>query len=110
VLPVLIEALQGRDQGLGSFCYTFTHPAIELLVKMGRPATPAVPYLIDALFGCSETRELAARALGSIGPDAKAAVPALTARLGDRYADARKAVAEALKRIDPEAAAKAGVQ
>src|SRR5262249_32324822 len=74
-LPVLIEAIQGRDQGLGSFRYTFTHPAIELLAKMGRAATPAVPYLIEALHSCSETREVAARALGSIGPDAKAAVP-----------------------------------
>jgi HEAT repeat protein len=50
----------------------------------------------------------AAEALGEIGPDAKAAVPLLIELLGSKE-DFRKEVPKALKKIDPAAAAKAGV-
>jgi HEAT repeat protein len=51
----------------------------------------------------------AARSLGQIGPAAKAAVSALIDALKDEDKDVRTAAAEALKKIDPEAARKAGV-
>jgi HEAT repeat protein len=51
-----------------------------------------------------------ARALGHIGPDAKAAIPALIEALKEPDARVRVAAAEALMEIDPEAAKKAGVR
>ena len=54
-----------------------------------------------------ETREIAASALGSIGPGDKAAVPALIQALKDRDKDVRRAAARALRKFGP--AAKAGV-
>jgi hypothetical protein len=50
-----------------------------------------------------------ARALGRRGSRARYAVPALLEGLSDEDEDVRSAVADALKRIDPEAAAEAGV-
>ena len=49
-------------------------------------------------------------ALRLFGSDAKTAVPALVDLLKDPDADVRKEAGSALKAIDPEAAAKAGVK
>ena len=46
--------------------------------------------------------------LGEIGPSAKKAVPDLKAATKDTPEDLQNAAAEALKKIDPEAAEKAG--
>ncbi len=46
-------------------------------------------------------RAAAARALGRIGPEAKAAVPALSKALKDNNADVRRAAARALKQMQP---------
>jgi HEAT repeat protein len=54
-------------------------------------------------------RQSAAWALGEIGAAAKPAVPALIEALKDEDRDVQFRAAEALKRIDPEAAHKAGV-
>jgi HEAT repeat protein len=54
-------------------------------------------------------RREAAGALERFGPAAKEAVPALVAALADRDFPVVLAVRDALKRIDPEAARKAGV-
>jgi HEAT repeat protein len=51
----------------------------------------------------------AAQALGEIGPDAKAAVPILIELLGAEE-DVMKGVPKALKKIDPEEAAKHGIK
>jgi hypothetical protein len=53
---------------------------------------------------------MAAASLGRIGPDAREAVPALT-EIAEQHdnEDEYSTVAEALKQIDPKAAAKAGV-
>ena len=48
--------------------------------------------------------------LGVFGPDAKSAIPALSKSLNDSDENVKNAVREALIKIDPEAAAKAGVK
>ena len=54
----------------------------------------------------SVIRAGAAKALGQLGPSARAAVPAPIAATRDTARFARKAVTDALQRIDPEAAEK----
>ncbi len=68
----------------------------------------AVPVLIDLLRagdgpGATETRLLAALALGHVGAAAEPAVPALTEALADPSPDVRLAAAEALARVGPAA-------
>jgi HEAT repeat protein len=53
--------------------------AAGLLGRCGRSALPAVPALVDALQEDGALARLAAAALGDIGPDAAAALPALGA-------------------------------
>ncbi|MGO8925639.1 MAG: HEAT repeat domain-containing protein [Limisphaerales bacterium] len=55
-------------------------------------------------------RSVVAHGLGDFGADAKQVVPALVILLGDPDAGVRRGVTNALLRIDPEAAAKAGVK
>jgi HEAT repeat protein len=75
------------------------------------PNAAVVPALIKLL---SDTnifvRRRAARRLGDFGPNAQQAVPALVGMLNDQDEFARDAGTNALKAIDPEAAAKAGVK
>ncbi len=52
----------------------------------------------------------AALGLGGFGMDAQQAVPALVQALNDQNGQVRRAATEALKQIDPEAAARAGVK
>jgi len=54
-------------------------------------------------------RGQAAEHLGEMGASAKAAAPALTAALRDRSTVVRSSAADALRKVDPEAAANAGV-
>jgi serine/threonine protein kinase len=75
-----------------------------------RPAAPAVPPEVAALIGSlgepdANTRWKAAEALGNLGGQAGAAVPALTSLLGDRQETVRWRTAEALGKIGPEARA-----
>ncbi len=71
---------------------------------------------IPALIGCLLDRQGRGRpdvveALGEFGPKARAAAPVLVKLLADRSSkDIIVAVPTALKNIDPEAAAKAGVK
>lgn len=57
-----------------------------------------------------EVRRSAAKALGQLGTAAKDAVPALIETLKDENGDVRQDAAIALKKIDPEAAKKAGLK
>lgn len=77
----------------------------------------SVPLLVRALEESNLTGQesdnelyMAARALGRIGADAKAAVAGLVKLLDARDPDLAATVATALKAIDPEAAKKAGVK
>jgi hypothetical protein len=83
-------------------------------------ATPAAPVPLPDVIKALEDQHginvgAAAEVLTVIGPDAKEAVPALlkawektTVRAGAQFRNT--AVGKALKAIDPEAAAKAGVE
>jgi HEAT repeat protein len=74
---------------------------------MGPKALVAVPALIAALGdSAAYVRAPVADALGSIGPSAKSAVPALTARLkvADEQTYVLRSMAAALGNIGPDAA------
>ena len=72
-------------------------PTLDLLKKNSNPAD-------------WRTRFFTAHSLGEFGSAAKAAVPALVDLLHDEHEAVRQHAAEALKRIDPEAATRAGVK
>jgi len=96
-VPTLIETL--ADTGSFDRRQHFNDQAAETLTAIG---SPAVPQLVVALSqaGDSTVRALAARALGGMGPEAQAAIPALQAALDDDAA--RISAAYALWQIDPQ--------
>jgi HEAT repeat protein len=67
-----------------------------------------VPALIDSLTDSHElkTRVASANVLGSLGEPAKSAVPALVNALDDSMPSVRTTAKDALRRLDPELAAK----
>lgn len=82
--------------------------ALEILAELGPAAAPALDDMIEALADSDPvSRSDAAFAIAAIGPEAKAAVPALEKLLGEESADAsvRYTVAYALGKIGPAAAA-----
>jgi HEAT repeat protein len=101
VLPVVSALLRDRNPQIQ------TMAAVELGFRFQAKAKPAVPALIQALWGeAVEVRIPAAEALGRIGPGARAAVPALLAILSDDQQDElHSATAEALGLIGPAASA-----
>jgi HEAT repeat protein len=70
----------------------------------------ALPVLLEVIRGTEQPyiRQQAVNALGEVGPPAKAAVPALLKARKDN--NLRFVADAALKKIDPRAAAKAGVR
>jgi len=103
--PALFQTLERKDEVLcGS--------AAAALVRIQAEPDQAIPLLI----GCLVDRQGRGRpdvveALGEFGPKATAAVPVLVKLLADRSSkDIMAAVPTALKNIDPDAAAKAGVK
>jgi len=79
--------------------------AVSALAAIG-PAT--VPGLLAMLKeGHSADRYWAVRALGRLGPGARAAVPGILMALKDQHHAVRREAREALMRIDPEAAHRA---
>jgi HEAT repeat protein len=104
VVAALVPVLKDKDALLRG-------RAADALGNLSASAKAAVPALIEALQDEEDyVRTEAAQALGDIGKAAQAAVPALVAALKDKEAPVRKAAAESLKKIDPEAAKKAGVK
>ncbi|MCO6457611.1 MAG: HEAT repeat domain-containing protein [Pirellulaceae bacterium] len=78
---------------------------------LGRIGAPAVPYLREKLRQVDAdprrqalVRQRAADVLAQIGPEARDAVPDLTAALRDPSAEVRKSAAFALGQIGPDAA------
>jgi len=101
--PALLEALKRKDELLCS-------PAASALARIQADPETAVPALIGSLLDRKgHGQPDVVDALGEYGPRAKAAVPLLVKLLRDRSSkDLIRAVPQALKRIDPEAAARAG--
>jgi HEAT repeat protein len=86
--------------------------AMEAVAGMRREPLAVVPVLVVKLRQDSDPaiRGEAALNLGKLGKLAQGAVPGLIAALKDSDSKVRGIAAEALKQIDPEAAAKAGVK
>lgn len=92
-VPVLLKYLEG-ESSLVQVLVVLT------LAKIGPDATPSLRKALDAR--SPRVRELAARALGSIG-DASA-TPNLVAVLSDGEATVRRSALEALRQLDARAA------
>jgi hypothetical protein len=104
-VPALIEAVRRKEEVLCG-------PAAAALVQLQADPDTVIPVLIEALFDRDGRGQPdVVEALGEFGPRSKAAVPALLKLREDRSSkEIMRAVPAALKRIDPEAAAKAGVR
>jgi HEAT repeat protein len=101
-IPALIQASQSNDPVIRG-------PATLALGKIHEQPDQVLPLLIRYLDD-QDIKAEAAEALGGYGPVASAAVPKLVPLLQVRDKELHHAVIIALKQIDPEAAAKAGIQ
>ena len=101
-VPSLIAAVKGSDVGLHE-------AAIRALGRIHSDPDVVIPLLIPYLTN-DDLIDEAASALGNYGTLAKVAVPQIIPLLNAKDNDARVAARVALKKIDPEAAAKAGVK
>jgi HEAT repeat protein len=79
--------------------------AVKALGEARSDRAAAVAALAEAVASDADAfvRRDAAAALGAIGSEARAAVPALVAALRDRSGPVRKSATEALKKVDPAA-------
>src|SRR5437868_6252152 len=85
--------------------------AAATLAGVGDKARVAIPELVACLDDDEyHVAVLAAMALGNMGPEAREAVPQLIKQLKRPERRVRDSVEQALKKIDPGAAAKAGVK
>jgi HEAT repeat protein len=101
MLPFLIDALETDE-------HAYSYPAAAVARVEGPDTVPAVVAVLRE--GKSPAaREGAIAALRIMGPKAKEAVPALLEVCNDKDGVFRSEAASALKEIDPEAAARAGV-
>jgi HEAT repeat protein len=130
-LPFLITALNGEGAwlhrtylriwlGIGPITRFVPEPVVPFIIRvnaarllghMGGAAKPATPALVRALRAddSGPVREFAGWALGECGEGDRTVVAALTEALGDGVWAVRDAATNALLKLDPEAAAKAGV-
>lgn len=104
-VPALVEAMRrpSKEEADGRY----RHKVIEALGAMrekGMEAVPALAQLLDSGVAAGDPLQLTlVRALASIGPEARAAVPTLTAKLNCEDNYLRYLVADALGRIDAPA-------
>jgi len=101
-LPDLIKALKGKDAAIRG-------AAITSLGKIHSEPETVIPLLIPYLED-DNLDVAAASALAEFGSLAKSAVPKLLPLLHAKDDDDQAAAREALLKIDPDAAAKAGVK
>jgi len=100
-VPSLIQLLKGENR--------LQKDAIRALGNIHSDPDVVIPLLIPYLTN-DDFNDKAAIALGNYGSLAKEAVPKIVPLLKARDKEARYAAHVALKQIDPEAAAKAGVK
>ena len=104
-------ALPSFLRGAASSDGTVREVAVSALYGVDVEPGQVVPALVHALSDTNWfTRLVAAEGLGHIGTNAQEAVPAIIPLLSDPQTHVRGAAKYALQRIDPEAAAKAGVK
>ena len=89
--PEAKDAVPGLTRALGSKDVEVRLNVVRALAKMGAEAASAVPELIKCVEGSNEgdLPEVAAYALGEIGPGARAAEPALIRLLKNKKGDAQ---------------------
>ena len=106
LVPPLVDLLQEDDPEIrrAAIFAPFAHVKPQNKEAVG----PIIKVLKDTQDG--HVQEYAVGALGIIGPDAKGALPQVHALLNHKFKYVREAAAAALKKIDPEAAKKAGVR
>jgi HEAT repeat protein len=109
--PDAKSAIPSLLRGLTSTNERVRYSAIFALGEIhGEPET-VVPELVKFLHDSNPSvSKSAVEALGKYGTNAELAVPDLTVMLNDRNPEIRVPATNALKHIDPEAAAKAGVK
>lgn len=105
VAAALVDALRDKDASVRRM-------ASVALSAMSGQAKSQTPALVDLLSDKeADTRQLAAFVLGNINPNPQAVVAALKmAATKDESELVRRSAGEALKKIDPAAAASAGIQ
>ena len=100
----LISQLQAEDAAVRL-------ETVHALQEKMDESSSVVPALASALKDPDTyVRRDAARALGHFGESAVEAVPALLGAVRDKEPSVRKAATAALKKIDPAAAARAGIR
>jgi HEAT repeat protein len=92
VVPALVAVLKEDDYGL-------VKDAMRALGQLGGYAKEAVPEMLRFLKTPNQHRLYAISNLGQIGPDASAAVPALTSEAADSLPEVREAATTALRKI-----------
>lgn len=110
-LPELQAAIKRKENKVKVLTFTLTirEQMIVAIGFMGPDGKDALGLLEEALRDDSEaTRAQAARTLGKLGPDAKHAVPLLIEAINDEAESehVQESAREAVKLIDPDAAAK----
>jgi HEAT repeat protein len=103
-IPELIKAVNNKENqtNLRAFTHTIQDMAALALGRASAGTTDGVPALLEGLEGAKtvSTRQAFARALGEVGPEARAARPKLQALLQDADPDVREAARESLRKID----------
>lgn len=108
--PAAKEAVPALVRSLGDTVQDSHSKVILALGHIHSQPEIVVPALIKCLNDAnSSTRWYAAQSIGAFGAEAKAAVPDLLTLLASPDEDVKEAAGEALKQIDLEAAAKAGI-
>src|SRR5262245_12354896 len=110
-VPALIEETKKDENhtNLNTFTFTLQEATALALGRASAGTADAVPALMETLEGADKVslRIALVRALGDIGPEAKAAVPMLRKLLNTRNASLKETVEETLRAIEGDAAAPA---
>lgn len=101
-VPALLGALKGEDAEDPESKSRIRNAVLTALERIGHGAESAVQDLTAVLLDKKqnhEDRQIAADALGAVGPAAKSSIPALTESLKDKDSQVRAAAARALETL-----------